>query len=79
VSAPLDWKEVASCEPGDFTLASMRRRFKRIGDRHQGIDQHAGSLEGLLELSARHERDGLSDAPWPPYYRKKPSPARKRA
>ena len=34
------------------------------------IDEHAGSIERLLELSARHERDGLGDAPWPPHYRK---------
>jgi hypothetical protein len=28
------------------------------------------SLESLLELSARHEREGFGDAPWPPHYRK---------
>ncbi len=32
----------------------------------------AGSLEPLLELSARHEREGQGDAPWPPQYRKQP-------
>jgi hypothetical protein len=26
----------------------------------------------LLELSAKHEREGLGDAPWPPHYRKQP-------
>ena len=67
VSAPLDWDEVDSCDPGDFTLASMPRRFKNIGDRHAGIDDAAGSLEGLLELC---ERQGLGDAPWPPHYKK---------
>ena len=31
----------------------------------------------LLELAARHERDGLGDAPWPPHYQKQPGePAR---
>ena len=30
----------------------------------------AGSLDALLELSARHEREGQGDAPWPPHYRK---------
>ena len=74
VSAPLSWDEVESCNPGDFTLESMRKRFATIGDRHAGIDAAAGSLEGLLEL---FERQGLGDAPWPPYYRKK-QPARKR-
>src|SRR5690349_13832133 len=72
VSAPLDWKEVDSCEPGDFTLASMPKRYQRIGDRHAGIDASPASLETLLEL---FNRQGLGDAPWPPYYRKKSSPA----
>jgi bifunctional non-homologous end joining protein LigD len=70
VSAPLSWEEVGTCEPGDFTLATMPARFAEIGDRHRGIDQHAGSLDQLLELSGRHERDGLGDAPWPPHYQK---------
>jgi len=30
----------------------------------------AGRLDALLELSARQERAGLGDAPWPPQYRK---------
>ena len=68
VSAPLDWEEIDACEPGDFTLASMPARFAAIGDRHAGIDEQRCSLESLLELSARHERDGLGDAPWPPQY-----------
>ena len=48
----------------------MPARFAEVGDRHAGIDSAAGSLEKLLELSARHERDGQGDAPWPPHYRK---------
>src|SRR5438477_1540606 len=70
VSAPLAWDEVASAEPEDFTLATMPQRFAKLGDRHEGIDQTAGSLDGLLELSARHERAGLGDAPWPPHFKK---------
>ncbi len=70
VSAPLTWDEVIDCEPADFTLATMPARFARLGDRHEAIDRHAGSLEPLLELSARHQRDGLGDAPWPPHYAK---------
>ena len=70
VSAPLSWEEVENCEPGDFTLASMPARFASIGDRHAAIDQHAGSLELLLQLSSEHEREGLGDAPWPPHYQK---------
>jgi len=67
VSAPLDWKELPDCEPGDFTLSTMPRRFQRLGDRHAGIDANPGSLERLLAL---FERQGQGDAPWPPHYRK---------
>ncbi len=70
VSAPVDWAELPICDPADFTLVTMPRRFEEIGDRHAGIDDHADSLESLLELSARHEREGLGDAPWPPHYEK---------
>jgi bifunctional non-homologous end joining protein LigD len=70
VSAPLSWDEVDSCEPNDFTLATMPARFREIGDRHQGIDESAGSIEPLLQLSSRHEGEGLGDAPWPPHYQK---------
>ncbi|HJT62859.1 MAG TPA: non-homologous end-joining DNA ligase [Burkholderiales bacterium] len=67
VSAPLTWEEVDGCDPADFTLATMPARFKKLGDRHAGIDEHAHSLEPLLEL---FERQGLGDAPWPPQYKK---------
>jgi len=70
VSAPLTWDEVKSVDPADFTLATMPQRFAKVGDRHEGIDQAAGSLAGLLELSARQERAGQGDAPWPPHYKK---------
>ena len=70
VSAPLRWDEIDSCDPADFTLATLPKRFAEIGDRHAGIDDHPCSLEALLELSERHEREGLGDAPWPPHYRK---------
>jgi bifunctional non-homologous end joining protein LigD len=70
VSMPLAWDEVADVEPADFTLASVPAILARAGDRHEGIDAAAGSLEDLLELSARHESEGLGDAPWPPHYAK---------
>jgi DNA ligase D-like protein (predicted polymerase) len=70
VSAPLVWDEIDACNPADFTLATMPSRFAAVGDRHAGIDQHAGSLDALLELSARQAAEGHGDAPWPPHYRK---------
>jgi DNA ligase D-like protein (predicted polymerase) len=70
VSAPLRWDEVPACEPGDFTVLTMPARLAAVGDVHAEMDAAAGSLEGLLELAARDEAEGLGDAPWPPHFRK---------
>ena len=70
VSAPLEWSEVRECEPEDFTVRTMPARFAAIGDPHAAMDRHPGSLERLLELAARDEKEGLADAPWPPHFRK---------
>jgi bifunctional non-homologous end joining protein LigD len=64
------WDEIGVCEPEAFTLKTVPARFAEVGDRHADIDNHPCSLEGLLELSARHEKEGQGDAPWPPHYRK---------
>jgi hypothetical protein len=58
---------------GDFTLATVPARFARLGDPGAGIDGAVGALDALLELSARQEREGLGDAPWPPHYAKAPN------
>src|SRR5438552_2883397 len=77
VSAPLDWNEIADCDPADFTLRTMPSRVTDKGDPHTAMDDYPCSLESLLELSERHEREGLGDAPWPPHYQKQPGePAR---
>ncbi|MDB5956848.1 non-homologous end-joining DNA ligase [Ramlibacter sp.] len=70
VSAPLHWRELAECNPAEFTLHTMPQRLRRIGDPHAEIDQWRCSLAPLLELSRRHEAEGEGDAPWPPHYRK---------
>src|ERR1700694_3757027 len=69
-SAPLRWDEVADCDPADFTLRTLPARFAKLGDPADGIDDAAGSLERLLELSARQRAEGHEDAPWPPHYGK---------
>ncbi|HKY39179.1 MAG TPA: DNA polymerase domain-containing protein [Polyangiaceae bacterium] len=77
VSTPLFWHEVADCNPADFTVFTVPERFRKLGNPHADMDQHAGLLEGLLELSARDAAAGLADAPWPPHYQKMPGePAR---
>ncbi|MBF6606884.1 MAG: DNA polymerase domain-containing protein [Chloroflexi bacterium] len=70
VSMPLPWDEVAAAEPEDFTLATVPGIVAARGDAGAGIDEVVGSLDALLDLSARDEAEGLGDAPWPPNYRK---------
>jgi DNA ligase D len=59
VSTPIAWDELDDVDPQELTIASVPERFKRLDDLHAGIDEHAFSLEPLLEWA---ERDHL-DAP----------------
>ena len=70
VSTPLTWTELPTVEAEAFTIDTVPARYEAIGDPAAGIDEAVGSLEALLELSARDEADGLGDAPWPPNYAK---------
>ena len=85
VSAPVNWDEFDACELEDFTLLTMPTRFARLGDVHATIDDVPYTLDGLLELAARDEHDGLGDAPWPPNFKKtakesaRVAPSRKKA
>ena len=71
VSCPLEWEEVADVDPAELTLDSVPGRLRERGDPSATIDEHPGRLDGLLELAARDEREGLGDAPWPPHFRKR--------
>jgi DNA ligase D-like protein (predicted polymerase) len=70
VSAPVSWDEVPEVTLEAFTIHTMPARFAALGDLHAAIDERSGSLDALLETSARHEAEGLGDAPWPPMYDK---------
>jgi DNA primase len=75
VSAPITWDEVPQVDIEDFTIATMPARFARLGDLHAGIDDpvNLGSLDPLLEMADRDERDrGMGDAPYPPQFPKMP-------
>jgi hypothetical protein len=70
VSTPLTWAEVPTCDPAEYTIDTVPARFAALGDPWAGMDEAAGSLDGLLELAARDEAAGVPDAPWPPHYEK---------
>ncbi|MCW3068174.1 MAG: primase small subunit [Solirubrobacterales bacterium] len=70
VSCPLEWDEVVGVEPAELNMRTVPARLLERGDPSAEIDEHPGKLDGLLELAARDERDGLGDAPWPPHFRK---------
>lgn len=70
VSCPLTWDEVPDVEPGDLTLATVPARYAASGDPGAAIDDRPYRLDGLLELAARDETDGLGDEPWPPHFPK---------
>jgi DNA ligase D len=72
VSAPVTWAELTEIEPDDFDLRTMPKRFAEIGDPHAAIDDVAHSLDPLLEWSARDEKAGAGDLPYPPDHPKMP-------
>src|ERR671910_297688 len=70
VSCPLEWDEVPDVDARELRLDTVPARLAKRGDPSADIDSHQGSLDGLLELAARDETEGLGDAPWPPHFRK---------
>jgi DNA ligase D-like protein (predicted polymerase) len=53
VSTPLLWDEVAGCDPASFTIATVPERFTTLGDPWEGMDDHPGTLDALLDLADR--------------------------
>ncbi|MQA27570.1 MAG: ATP-dependent DNA ligase [Micromonosporaceae bacterium] len=72
VSTPVTWDELPDVEPDDFDLATVPARFAERGDAHAAIDDVAHSIEPLLELAERDEREGRGDLPYPPDHPKMP-------
>jgi DNA ligase D-like protein (predicted polymerase) len=70
VSTPLTWDEVPDVEAAELRIDTVPARVAERGDPHAEIDAHAGSLGKLLKLATRDEENGLTDAPWPPHFKK---------
>nr|WP_203815947.1 non-homologous end-joining DNA ligase [Actinoplanes ferrugineus] len=71
-SAPVTWAELTEVEPDDFDLRTLPARFAKIGDPHAGIDDVAHDITPLLEWSARDEKAGQGEMPYPPDHPKMP-------
>ncbi|SNS63694.1 non-homologous end-joining DNA ligase [Rhodococcoides kyotonense] len=61
VSTPLKWDEVADVDPREFTIFTVPKRFEKLGDLHEGIDDAVFSLDPLIEWAERDEREGLTE------------------
>ena len=70
VSFPIEWSEVPTVELADFTILTVPPLYAARGDSSATIDDVPFSLEPLLELVKRHEREGQGEAPYPPNYPK---------
>jgi DNA ligase D len=58
VSTPFRWDELDSVDPRELTVATVPKRFAKLGDLNAGIDDDAFSIEPLLEWAAR---DGIEN------------------
>ena len=59
--------------PEDFTVKTVPELFAENGDANAEIDDTAHSLDALLEMAERDEKDhGLGDMPYPPDFPKMP-------
>lgn len=71
VSGPVTWDELDDVSPDDFDVSTMPARFAEVGDLHAAVAEQAFSLDSLLELADKDDRDGTGgDLPYPPEYPK---------
>jgi DNA ligase D len=63
VSTPIRWDEIDDADPGDFTIATVPKRFAELGDLHAGIDDAVYTLDELLEWADRDAHEGAEEPP----------------
>ena len=72
VSAPIEWDELASADPREFTVLTMPGRLAATGDPWEHFDDTPGSIGVLLDWWERDLANGLGELPFPPDYPKMP-------
>ncbi len=72
VSTPVEWEELDGLDPRTLNLHTVPTRLAERGDAMAAIDDHAGSLETLLQMYADDAANGEGEMPYPPDYPKMP-------
>ncbi|MCU1440798.1 MAG: ATP-dependent ligase [Rhodoglobus sp.] len=72
VSAPIEWSELESADPREFTVLTMPARLATTGDPWQHFGDEPGGIDVLLEWWERDLANGLGEMPFPPDYPKMP-------
>ncbi len=72
VSCPIDWDELETTDPKNFTIESVPERLATTGDPWAHMHSEPGTIDSLLSWWERDLADGLGELPFPPDYPKMP-------
>ncbi|MFT4470060.1 non-homologous end-joining DNA ligase [Arthrobacter sulfonylureivorans] len=72
VSCPIEWDELETADPKNFTIATVPDRLKSTGDPWAKMHENPGKIDVLLQWWERDLAAGLGEMPFPPDYPKMP-------
>ncbi len=72
VSCPIEWDELRSVDPRNFTVLSVPERLRTIGDPWTEMHANPGRIDELLGWWDRDVAAGLGELPFPPDFPKMP-------
>ncbi|TBN58507.1 ATP-dependent DNA ligase [Glaciihabitans arcticus] len=72
VSAPIEWDELESVKPTDFTILTMPGRLASTGDPWEHMHDTPGTIDTLLSWWERDLENGLGELVFPPDFPKMP-------
>jgi DNA ligase D len=72
VSTPLEWSELDTANPLDFTVLTVPTRLATVGDPWEHFADSPGTIDVLLQWWERDLANGLGELPFPPDYPKMP-------
>lgn len=72
VSCPVEWDELDSVVPSEFTVRTVPARLADTGDPWAGMHGAPGRIDVLLQWWERDLAAGLGELPFPPDYPKMP-------